>query len=274
MILSLGPRLHVAGHVLSLPLPWVIPQRLPFVREHFLPARLAFAHVSPARSAGRRSSPISFTSGANGCRARHCSPSSLVVALAPLFPALPYPTAERDDTPRFFLRRAPSAIPKDSVALISPFAIAAGRSGTSRPMVWQARGSRCAFWYDRRATSSVPDARFDPLRASRTGRSSKRMIRDPGRRSRQRRFLPAERPADPAASFHRLHVQTIVVGPMTVRGRDESIRSLSGTCWQVPPRRDRWSPALAGRLVAAPAVPAALRVGVRGRRRRGAGRAS
>jgi hypothetical protein len=38
-ILSLGPHLHVAGHQLSLPLPWWIPAHLP-VLENILPARL------------------------------------------------------------------------------------------------------------------------------------------------------------------------------------------------------------------------------------------
>ena len=131
VILSLGPRCTWPGHSLALPLPWAIPQRLPLF-ESILPARLAlimflllglllaiFVDRFPLRSASSKAALCAV----------------LIVALAPLLPALPYPIG-RDDTPRFFSAGA-LAIPKDSVALIAPFASPLG--GTSRPMVWQAR---------------------------------------------------------------------------------------------------------------------------------------
>ncbi|MDX6370942.1 MAG: hypothetical protein QOG93_2444 [Gaiellaceae bacterium] len=209
VILSLGPRLHVAGHVLSVPLPWVIPQRLPLF-ESILPARLAllmflllglllalFVDRFPVRT-GARKAVLAV---------------ALVVALAPLFPALPYPTA-KDDTPRFFSAGA-STIPKDSVALISPFASPLG--GTSRPMVWQAAAADRFLMPE--GYIIRPGARFDPLSVS--SPLFKRMI-----------AIQAGRPTAPLSraegrqircQLESLHVETIVVGPM-LQGRDESIR--------------------------------------------------
>ena len=208
VILSLGPRLHVAGHVLSLPLPWVIPQRLPLF-ESILPARLAllmflllgllvalFVDRFPVRTSARKALLAVV----------------LVVTLAPLFPSLPYPTG-KDDTPRFFSAGA-GLIPKGSVALISPFAAPLG--GTSRPMVWQAAAAdrfRMPEGYIIR-----PGARFDPLSAS--SPLFRRMIE-----------IQAGEPAAPLTAAESrqilcqlasLHVESIVVGPM-LRGREASI---------------------------------------------------
>jgi hypothetical protein len=219
VILSLGPRLHVAGHVLSPPLPWVIPQRLPLF-ESILPARLAllmflllglllalFVDRFPAQT-GARKALLAVV---------------LVVALAPLFPALPYPSG-KDDTPDFFSAGA-GVIPKGSVALISPFASPLG--GTSRPMVWQAAAAdrfRMPEGYIIR-----PGARFDPINAS--SPLFKRMI-----------AIQAGRPTAPPTAAEsrqilcqlaRLKVETIVVGPMQ-RGRRESIRFFRDVLQQPP----------------------------------------
>jgi hypothetical protein len=148
----------------------------------------------------------------------------LVAALAPLFPALPYPTG-RDDTPRFFGAGA-SLIPRASVALISPFASPLG--GTSRPMVWQAAADdrfRMPEGYIIR-----PGARFDPLNSS--SPLFHRMIA----------IQAGEKTAPLTAAENRrilcqlasLHVESIVVGPMH-EGRDESIR-LFRTVLQSSPR--------------------------------------
>jgi len=209
VILSLGPRLHVAGHSLSLPLPWAIPQRLPLF-ESILPARLAlimflllglllavFVDRFPLRSAGSKAALCAV----------------LVVALAPLLPALPY-SIGRDDTPRFFSAGA-HAIPKDSVALIAPYASPLG--GTSRPMVWQARADmrfRMPEGYVIHGSG-----RFDP----RDARSPlfKRMIAiqagdlaPPVTADARQRIL---------CQLERLNVRSVVIGPMRV-GRSESIR--------------------------------------------------
>ncbi len=209
VILSLGPRLHVAGHSLSVPLPWVIPQRLPLF-ESILPARLAlimflllglllavFVDRFPTGSGSRKAALGAV----------------LVVALAPLLPGLPYHTG-RDDTPRFFSAGA-RAIPKGSVALIAPFASPLG--GTSRPMVWQAKADmrfRMPEGYVIRASG-----RFDPRDAA--SPLFKRMI-----------AIQAGDPAPPLTAdarrrilcqLERLNVRSVVVGPMR-EGRSESIR--------------------------------------------------
>jgi hypothetical protein len=213
VVLSLGPRLHVAGHSLSVPLPWVIPQRLPLF-ESILPARLAlimflllglllaiFIDRFHSRS-GRRQAALCFV---------------LVIALAPLLPALPYRIG-RDDTPRFFSSGA-RAIPEGSVALIAPFASPLG--GTSLPMVWQSRSDmrfRVPEGYIIRRGGG-----FEPLAAS--SPLVRRMI-----------AIQAGNPVAPLSSDERrqilcqlvrLNVRSIVVGPMR-EGRSESIRLFRG----------------------------------------------
>lgn len=220
VILSLGPRLHVAGHVLPLPLPWVVPQRLPLY-ESILPARFAllmflllglllalFVDRVPMQTRARKT----------------LLPLVLVAALTPLFPALPYPTG-KDDTPRFFAAGA-SSIPRASVALISPFASPLG--GTSRPMVWQAAADdrfRMPEGYIIR-----PGARFDPLNSS--SPLFRRMIAiQAGQKTAPLTAAENRRILCQLAS---LHVESIVVGPMH-EGRDESIRFFREVL-QSPPR--------------------------------------
>jgi hypothetical protein len=202
VLLALGPRLHVAGHSLSVRLPWVIPQRLPYF-ESILPARLAvimflllglllavFVDRFPRRS--RRGG---FTLGV-----------IVAAALVPLLPSLPYPSAT-GDTPRFFSSGA-RAIPKGSVALVAPLAGVAG--GTTRPLLWQAESAlrfRMPESYVIRPASSTPALADDsPL--------FRRMV--------QIQAAEAVPPITPAArrrilcQLVRLDVRSIAVGPMHV----------------------------------------------------------
>jgi hypothetical protein len=208
VILGLGPRLHVAGHVLSMPLPWVVPQRIPLF-EDILPARFAlimFLLLGLLLA-------VFIDRFRLGSRGRIAALAAIVVvALVPLLPALPYPWTS-DDTPEFFSSGA-DEIPKNSVALLSPLASALG--GTSTPMVWQAKAAmrfRMPEGYIFRA-----GARFDPPDSGSALFSRMIQVQAGG-------ALP---PVTPEArrqilcQLERQHVRSVVVGPMLV-GRRESI---------------------------------------------------
>ena len=125
-VLSLGPRLHVKGD--SLPvirLPWVVPQRIPLL-ESILPARLAvFTLLAVALLVAV------FIDRARVSRL--VVAAIVVVAFAPLFPSLPFPS-QPATAPALFEHQA-DRIPKDSVAIVAPPAGLA--SATARPMIWQ-----------------------------------------------------------------------------------------------------------------------------------------
>jgi hypothetical protein len=207
VILGFGPRLHVAGQRLALPLPWVIPQRLP-VFESILPSRLAlimflllglllavFVDRFPLRSAASRASMAAI----------------VAVALVPLFPALPYESGT-DDTPAFFSSGA-DRIPEGTVALVAP--LASGRSGTSISMVWQARAEmrfRMIGGYIIRPGATFESEQSRPL--------LQRMIQIQAGTQTQP-LTDAER-RQILCQLDELDVRTVVVGPMKV-GRPESI---------------------------------------------------
>jgi hypothetical protein len=129
-LLSLGPQLHVAGHVTAIPLPWAVIGRLPLM-ESLLPGRLMlFAFlgigivvadlVDGAVRAGRR--PTVLAAGGGG------------LALIPLFPRLPYVTTGAQ-APAFFEPGGGAArMPRGSVVLVTPFS----NSHSSDAMYWQA----------------------------------------------------------------------------------------------------------------------------------------
>lgn len=118
LVLSLGPRLHVAGHSTGIRLPWTVLQRLPLF-GNLLPARLAIVTflllgllVAIYVDRGRR-------------------PAALVVGLLALLPVAPnhsYVWAP-SDSPRFFASSAVESIPGGSVSLVLP--------ESARPMLWQ-----------------------------------------------------------------------------------------------------------------------------------------
>jgi hypothetical protein len=126
-VLALGPRLTVAGHTYpSVRLPWVIPQRVPFL-ENILPARMIlFTFLVLALLVALFVDRIRIP--------RLAVAGVLAVALLPLLPNLPYESSARA-TPPFFTSGA-HRIPRDSVALIAPLAGVGG--GTTTPMLWQA----------------------------------------------------------------------------------------------------------------------------------------
>ncbi len=131
VVLSLGPRLHVGGHVTRVHLPWRAVEALP-VLDNMLPNRLMlyvyllagllvalFADAALRSRDGRRVALATAT---------------LVIALVPLVPRLPFP-ATAAGTPGFFTSGDVRRVPVGSVALVAPFP---RYPPTVDPMLWQA----------------------------------------------------------------------------------------------------------------------------------------
>lgn len=129
-ILSLGPRLHVAGRLTGMHLPWRAVEAVPVVYDLlpnrlmlyvFLLAGLLVAVFADAMIARRQ--PRQAALGI----------AALALALVPLLPRSPSPSTSLALPP--FFGGAVSRIPQGSVALVAPFA---HYPSTVAPMLWQA----------------------------------------------------------------------------------------------------------------------------------------
>jgi hypothetical protein len=219
VLLALGPRLHVAGHSLPVRLPWVIPQRLPFF-ESVLPARLAvimFLLLGLLLA-------VFIDRFPRGSQNDMLALGALVaVALVPLLPSLPFPSAT-SDTPSFFSSGA-HAIPKGSVALVAPLAGVAG--GTTRPLLWQAESAlrfRMPESYVVRPAPSTPALENDSPLFNRMVQLQAGAAMSPITSEARRRIL---------CQLVRLDIATIAVGPMHV-GRAETVRMFRSVLDRAP----------------------------------------
>jgi hypothetical protein len=202
-LLSLGPRLHVAGHTFgAVRLPWIVPQRLP-VLENVLPARLAlFVFLL-----------LGLLLALFVDRARLPRVGLLAILAAvflPLIPNLPYPSTA-SASPSFFDSGA-HELPPGSVALVVPFAGVSG--GTTRPMLWQTS----ADLRFRMPEGYVihPGEPFDP--SSRDSALFRRMARIQSGLSVEP-LTDADRAAM-RCTLVRLDVRTVAVGPMRTGRRE------------------------------------------------------
>jgi hypothetical protein len=131
LLLSLGPQLHVGGHVSRLPLPWraleaiplagsALPGRL-FLYVDLLAGLLLAVFVAAAIRSPRR-------------RRRWAAIGLLGLCVGTLAPRLPFPSSPVE-VPPFFTGTDVLAVPPGSVALVAPFV----HDGPSDPpMLWQA----------------------------------------------------------------------------------------------------------------------------------------
>jgi Dolichyl-phosphate-mannose-protein mannosyltransferase len=205
-LLSLGPRLHIAGHTFAaVRLPWVLPQRVP-VLENILPTRLAvfvflLLGLLLAVFVDRVRLP------------RLGLLAILAVVFASLIPNLPYPSSS-SASPSFFESSA-HELGSGSVVLVAPYAGVSG--GTTRPMLWQAE----ADLRFRMPEGYVIDAqaRFDP--ASRGSALFRRMAQIQGGK-RVEPVTNAEK-RQMLCNLLGLDVQAVVVGPMRT-GHADMIR--------------------------------------------------
>lgn len=185
LVASLGPHLEVGGHVTSVPLPWMLLDHLPVLRDA-LPSRLAvYTDLAAAlilavwvgeveAKVGARLVPAGPAGppGRGGAPPGHLSPSlargrarrlavvaggAVALVVLSLFPALPFPSY-RPVVPSFFASAASSAaIPTGSVALVLPL-------DTSSSLLWQARaGLRFAMPENHFGTGPLPPSPLGPL---------------------------------------------------------------------------------------------------------------
>jgi hypothetical protein len=127
-LLSMGPTLHIGGHLTHVPLPWVVLEHLP-VFSNLVPARVmlyAFLMASLLLAL--------FIDHALRARGRALALGSVAVAasVVALLPSLDYPASVHDDPAFFRAGGDAQRIPAGSDVLIAPFvghpAIAAAES--------------------------------------------------------------------------------------------------------------------------------------------------
>ena len=129
-LLSLGPSLHVAGRVTSIPLPWAVLGNLPLLRN-MLPARLMlFGFLAIGIVVG----DLVTAAIRAGPRRGMVAVAAALVALVPLLPRLPF-ISTPSEVPAFFRPGGGVAQqPAGSVVLVTPFS----NNHSSEAMLWQA----------------------------------------------------------------------------------------------------------------------------------------
>ena len=206
VLLSLGPRLHVAGEVTAIRLPWRIIGSVP-VLENLLPGRLmlyAFfaagmllaVFVDDLRTLGMRS--LRFAAGA----------CAVLLAVALLMPRWPF-RSNPDPVPEFFTSAAAVQLPEDSTVLLVPFP---GLYSVP-PMLWQAEAGmrfRAPGGY-----FSRPDDQGHPFNELDT--STTAHILESIRTGSAAPELDSALRATIASDLRRWGVSTVVLGPMDFR---------------------------------------------------------
>ena len=129
IVLSLGNRLHVAGRVSGIRLPWAALQRLPLLQSAVPNRFMLLGMFFCALLLGV------FVDQALRWRWAERVPAALLVvgALVALAPRLAVPAGEVN-APRFFTGPAVRGVPEGSVVLVAPFP----GPRTATPMTWQA----------------------------------------------------------------------------------------------------------------------------------------
>jgi hypothetical protein len=210
-ILSMGPRVAVAGRVTPIPLPWDLVARLPMV-GHILPSRLMlYVYLMAAlllavfldrqRRLSRRRRLVGYAAAA--------------LALIPLIPQPNVPVTA-NPVPPFFAGGMVTCIPARSVALVAPFARHQwwyGDGSWSRAMLWQASARMrfrmpegYAFVPGPRGNSSLDPP---PSAMQRVMFDVQQGERTPAMSGRLQRQL--------AHDLRRWQVRTVLVGPMRYR---------------------------------------------------------
>ncbi|MDQ4145346.1 MAG: hypothetical protein M3198_16715 [Actinomycetota bacterium] len=128
-ILSMGPHLHIGGKVTTIPLPLSVISELPVIGNLLAGRLMLYVYLLAG---------IILAAFIEHARRSSVSPAlvgiTLLVALAPLFPKVPFPSTKAS-APAFFTSPELHEIAEGSVALVAPFA---RDTSTSAPMLWQA----------------------------------------------------------------------------------------------------------------------------------------
>jgi hypothetical protein len=216
-VLSLGPQLHVGGHVTALPLPWALVQRLPLM-QNVLPARLmlfAFLGMGLVLAEGADAAVRA------GPPQAALAVGAIVLALVPLLPRLPYPSTPAQ-APRFFSAGGGAArMPHGSVVLVTPYS----NNLTSVAMYWQAAAGYTFRMPEGEAF--VPGPTLAPTRS---------YLQTTLTKLNQGQTVPTS-PGDRARALHDLSafgVSTIVAGPSP--GHDRIVGYLTTILGRPPVR--------------------------------------
>ncbi len=195
-VLSMGPHLHVGGHITRIPLPWRVLEEAP-VLHNALPSRLSLYLVLAAAIM-----IAVWLDQARPPRLHAATAAATAAVLVPLVPAtlLPFPTV----TPAFFSGPQVNNVPDGATALVVPYP----HPQQSIAMLWQAQA---AFRFAMPGCyCTVPD---------RNGRSSFHPEVDPlnsaliAVTNGQSTAGAALRQPDLQATFDRYHPDAIILGP-------------------------------------------------------------
>jgi hypothetical protein len=197
LVLALGARLHVAGHVTEVRLPGLVIAHLPLMQS-VLPVRLMlFTWLGVAVVLGVVGDRL-VSSGRTGAIAVAVSSVLLIVPIFPIPPLLSTPTS----APEFFSPHGQvTRIPRGSVALVTPFSNV--RSSTA--MYWQ-MSSDFRFRMPE-GEAYVPGPSLSPPPSD---LQQDLVALDAGNYPRQ---PPADERARALANLKQWNVDTIVVGP-------------------------------------------------------------
>ena len=128
-ILSMGSHLQVGGRHTRIPLPWIVLEHSPLLKNIAPPRFMLFSYLMIAILIAIF---VDWALSRPGANQRSAWVAIAVLALVPLLPSVPYPT-DAAVTPSFFLGGAVRRIPAGGVVLVAPFS----RSFTSEAMMWQ-----------------------------------------------------------------------------------------------------------------------------------------
>src|SRR5258706_15185346 len=120
-ILSLGPQLHVAGHVSRLPLPWKAVSVVPLLGSA-LPSRLfVYVDLAAALLLAVFVNEVVVSAWRRGrARLRLASGGALALVAATLLPGLA--GAALIEVPQFFSASFDAVVPTGSTVLVAPYA--------------------------------------------------------------------------------------------------------------------------------------------------------
>lgn len=130
-ILSMGSHLEVGGRHTRIPLPWIVLEHNPLLKNVAPPRFMLFSYLMIAILVAIF---VDWALSRPAPTRRFGWLAVAVLALVPLFPSVPYPT-DAAVTPAFFLGGAVRRIPQAAVVLVAPFS----RSFTSEAMMWQSQ---------------------------------------------------------------------------------------------------------------------------------------
>jgi hypothetical protein len=128
-VFSMGSHLQVGGRHTRIPLPWIVLEHSPLLKNVAPPRFMLFSYLMIAILVAVF---VDWALSRPAANARVAWVAVAVLALLPLVPTAPYQT-DAAVTPAFFLGGAVRRIPEGGVVLVAPFS----RSFTSEAMMWQ-----------------------------------------------------------------------------------------------------------------------------------------